>query len=563
MTAVFWCPDCQIRRQIPEKFLGKKGRCPKCQSLTTVISWPAEEIPVHDFASLEAESEERGEQFMQKPPGPSIDPSQSSNHSGKGEIFAAERQPQPNLPSQQIPSDQPAKDKAMPGSLPTGESTNPKNSGDTSAAWPYPGPEDEAVDEAAAVAVAPEQGAPEATAREGTILKFLNPNRTCGLISADNKTFWFHRTYFRRELDHQHAQMSVRVAFRSRPSSRYPDKMEAFDIVLMNEPDTAPLPDFTRNAEDSDNSSHKLPLYQWAYLGYEPKIYEQLANMTLPERWHYLQQEDPEHEYPILHHYLHYTFSRLLEENKVLTYTPNGKPMLAAFNTGLVDRRYEPIHMLFEPNPQRDQYEQQWVFKCFCIAGESHGKDLVRFFPQLPQPAQYCHDPADLLYDVDADLPILDFQHILQDNIHRLPTGFLERHCTADLISQARSDDGYDFNKLRELVDQNSDSLNRMKDRLHCAVALAVKRARWNFKTAIPQYYPRHKRVDLLLPLCLVEDRTVDIALVVEKTISGKYLGHTVLPLDWAYNNARLVCRPDSDWLTPGAIQPSNNPVEV
>lgn len=42
----------------------------------------------------------------------------------------------------------------------------------------------------------------------------------------------------------------------------------------------------------------------------------------------------------------------------------------------------------------------------------------------------------------------------------------------------------------------------------------------------------------------------MDLALAIEKTPSGNYLGHTVLPLDWAYKNARLVCRPDSDWLS-------------
>jgi hypothetical protein len=29
-----------------------------------------------------------------------------------------------------------------------------------------------------------------------------------------------------------------------------------------------------------------------------------------------------------------------------------------------------------------------------------------------------------------------------------------------------------------------------------------------------------------------------------------------MLPLDWAYKNARLVCRPDSDWLAPKEISP-------
>lgn len=54
--------------------------------------------------------------------------------------------------------------------------------------------------------------------------------------------------------------------------------------------------------------------------------------------------------------------------------------------------------------------------------------------------------------------------------------------------------------------------------------------------------------------MCLVSDEQVDMALAVEKTPSGNYIGHTALPLDWAYKNARLICRPDSDWLVPEEI---------
>ena len=53
----------------------------------------------------------------------------------------------------------------------------------------------------------------------------------------------------------------------------------------------------------------------------------------------------------------------------------------------------------------------------------------------------------------------------------------------------------------------------------------------------------------LLLPLALVDDERVDLALVVELQPSGTYQGQTVLPLPWAYSNSRLVTRPDSDWL--------------
>jgi hypothetical protein len=61
--------------------------------------------------------------------------------------------------------------------------------------------------------------------------------------------------------------------------------------------------------------------------------------------------------------------------------------------------------------------------------------------------------------------------------------------------------------------------------------------------------------MSLLLPLSLIDDELIDLALVTEKTKSGSYLGHTILPLGWAYSNARLITRPDSDWLVAEKIE--------
>ena len=66
-------------------------------------------------------------------------------------------------------------------------------------------------------------------------------------------------------------------------------------------------------------------------------------------------------------------------------------------------------------------------------------------------------------------------------------------------------------------------------------------------------YYPKKDKMCVFLPLCLVKDNEVDVALVVEKTPSGRYQGSTIYELSWAYKCARLVCRPDSDWLTIAA----------
>ena len=61
----------------------------------------------------------------------------------------------------------------------------------------------------------------------------------------------------------------------------------------------------------------------------------------------------------------------------------------------------------------------------------------------------------------------------------------------------------------------------------------------------------------LLLPLIFGRNNKVELALVVSKGQSGNYQGETIYPLDWAYKCARLVCRPDSDWLSADKIQSS------
>lgn len=54
--------------------------------------------------------------------------------------------------------------------------------------------------------------------------------------------------------------------------------------------------------------------------------------------------------------------------------------------------------------------------------------------------------------------------------------------------------------------------------------------------------------MSLLLPLDLTDNERPDVALVVELVESGAYIGQTILTMEMAYNNARLISRPDSDW---------------
>ena len=94
--------------------------------------------------------------------------------------------------------------------------------------------------------------------------------------------------------------------------------------------------------------------------------------------------------------------------------------------------------------------------------------------------------------------------------------------------------------------------MRRLTNRLNDAIELAQKRAQWNYRTAVPAYYPTKGTMTLLLPLDLTDDERPDVALVSELMPTGVYVGHTILTMRMAYNNARLVSRPDSDWLNTG-----------
>ncbi len=295
-------------------------------------------------------------------------------------------------------------------------------------------------------------------------------------------------------------------------------------------------------------------LMQWAWMGDFRQVISDLKGFALKERWHFKSQ-NPTYPYPILSKYLSYTFFRLSKENGKI----KSNDQYAAFNTGLVNNLYEPIYALFEKN--KVQGKQEWYFHEFCISGVGKaGKLLVSNFNPLPERAQFFNNPAELIYDLNAPEPQMNWNHIILDNVSRLPLEFLEENKPSGFLFRDSSamntlERNQYFTSLAEAIESDSKKFRAIKNRFADSLSLALKRVQWNFKTAIPMYYPSNNKMSLLLPLSLLDDEVIDLALVTEKTQSGSYLGHTILPLSWAYSNARLITRPDSDWLIAEKIE--------
>lgn len=307
---------------------------------------------------------------------------------------------------------------------------------------------------------------------------------------------------------------------------------------------------------------HSTPgkaIENFAFMGFWDNVLSDLAEMALPEKW-YFQGEDPNSKL-MLRSYLQYTFYRLQLEDKV-SVSDDGR--FAAFNTGMVTPHYDDIYACFEPND--DRQKNRWRFIGFSKAGgRGLGKRLVNYFNPLPQPASYFERKEDLLFDLEKDLHT-DYDHILLDNIARLPVEFLreELHSEPDaleLLDEIEAERSPKAKKnlyaqLRDIVSDSNRLYNRLRNRLEDAINLARKQVRWNYKTAIPCFFPTRNVMSLMLPLCLVSEGRADAALVVELTRAGNYQGQTILTLQQAYIDARMICRPNSEWLNADQIVP-------
>jgi cold shock CspA family protein len=259
------------------------------------------------------------------------------------------------------------------------------------------------------------------------------------------------------------------------------------------------------------------PLMRFADMGNEEQWLNRLAAKAEPESWQHSLEPSKYSDFPILKSYVQYTFNRLLQEDrespgKKIALGREGNKPLAAFNTGLVTPNQEEIFALFASKPSGLD-GRTWKLAGFHSASD-HA--ILGRFERLPDLADYFEDPSVLLYDRRWDLYV-DIDHVVDDNIRRFPAELRDnKHLARQTLTAARSQ--------------------------------TQQRVYRNYKTAVPQFY--RGDVQLLLPLCLLRQNEPDLALVVSRR-DNVYRGDTVLTLDMAYSNARLLCRPDSDWLKP------------
>jgi len=276
------------------------------------------------------------------------------------------------------------------------------------------------------------------------------------------------------------------------------------------------------------------------------RVVKELSELALPENWDY--KGDRTRSKRILSNYLKYKYYKAWLDGDV--YEENG---YGIFNTGLVDKAYDPIYCLMEPNRDaNDVFGRKWTIAYFACRGKGdNGKDLNRRISRYPDPPRYFkpEEAICLFFDTTKEL-FCDYEHILIDNMYRLPGEFILYTLSYDEELRRMYENRTPFKVIKSYIIGNARLMRDLEDGLKRAVDTAVKYASWNYKTAVPIYYPRTNSISLLLPLHLVSDKpAADAALVIEKLSNGNYQGQTIFTMAMAYQDARQVARPNSDWL--------------
>lgn len=246
-----------------------------------------------------------------------------------------------------------------------------------------------------------------------------------------------------------------------------------------------------------------MNLFKFAWFPDFNQNIQDLQDLAMDENWDY--NNNPTGRHPILVNYLHHTFDKIQSENKIESHGE-----FCCLNTGLVTNNQEEIFGYFQQNKKPGTTIPYY----FIGWRKSSDRDLSKF-SKLAEIATYITNSVDLIYDVSLELRV-NIDHIIQDNKTRFPNP---------------------FNTMDDYILSNI---------LAGTIEDAKKRVKRNYKTAIPQYYK--EKLQLLLPLCLQSKAKADLALVIEKE-NGVYRASTCLTLDMAINNARLIAKPDDEWL--------------
>ena len=237
-----------------------------------------------------------------------------------------------------------------------------------------------------------------------------------------------------------------------------------------------------------------------------------LEHLAEPEKWRFKDPTAFHGVLDVLFYYIVHTFDRCFNQGKISICADESA---ASFNTGLMTASGEEIFGVFRPF---DHYEPDnplsnyWYLTSFF---KESSREFLSLGLDAPAMATYFESYSELYFDPNLEI-IVNYEHILKDNYDRLPP------------EMQQMDPAIAAPVLSGFLDH------------------AKKRIRRNSRIPVPQFY--NGRIMFLIPLRAFGDEPMVLAV---ERYEGHYRANTILTLNMAYNCARLLTKPESNWLLP------------
>ncbi|MDD4819291.1 MAG: DUF3825 domain-containing protein [Flavobacteriales bacterium] len=256
------------------------------------------------------------------------------------------------------------------------------------------------------------------------------------------------------------------------------------------------------------------------FTDYNLDLLDLADNICEKEDWDFIEKKL--NGIPILRSYMNQTCKQLVKQGRIIEAKSSYGEVFSYYNTGLVDAYQNEIYAFFQKNTKFSDNQPwgintpKWFFKEF----NTDQSVYFKYF-SIPAPmATYFEETEVEKLVFNTTLSIIpSWEHLLKRK-HRI--------------------DSIEVQKMTE---------QEFRDTIEDSITMAKKRIKRNYKTAIPHYYDGD--IQFLVPLCQRQNRGKAIAAMVIEKEEQIYTVSTILTLDQAYNNARLLAKPDREWLNP------------
>lgn len=271
----------------------------------------------------------------------------------------------------------------------------------------------------------------------------------------------------------------------------------------------------------TDTNRPNGAIYEYAFFGnndFQIAKREELSKMAEPEPWNSSNRSDLDR----LKNYIDKTFERCQQQNKIVE---NSTETASIFNTGLMTNNGEDIYGYFilNDNPPKAAIDpQKWKFKCYLKASDRRVTN--NNFDMNPELATY-GDHSKYHIDIEESKVISNVDHIFDD------------HLDFSDDETSRYPD--------ELIGLGKQVLISL---VNSSLRTALKKIKRNPRLVVPQFY--RNQLMYLIPIDIPINETYHtMALAVECLTDNRYRINTIFTLDMAYKKARLVMKPESNWL--------------